>query len=207
MNHYFTNNESLKKDIKYIDYEFKGEKFRFATHPGIFSKDHVDYVTDVLLNTIPPLGAGTSAEGGHTEIGTVLDLGCGYGCIGIVLAKMYELKLTQADVNSAAVELTRINCELNGVESDIIVSDCFAGINESFNTIVINPPIHAGKSVTYRMYEDSLAHLNDGGKLYIVTLKKHGAESTVAKLREVFGNCEIIYKKKGIYVLQATATS
>ncbi|MCL2071791.1 MAG: methyltransferase [Oscillospiraceae bacterium] len=191
MNHYFTNNEHQKYSLSYIDYCFKEEKFRFATTSGIFSKAHVDYATDILLNAIPPLA----------ENGTLLDMGCGYGPIGIVLAKCFGLKLTQADVNKAAADLARLNCKYNGVKSDVIVSDCFDGIKGKFDTIVINPPIHAGKSVTYKMYEDSLCYLNSGGCLYVVTLKKHGAESTLQKLREVFDNrVEIIYKKKGIYV-------
>jgi len=184
MNQYFNNNESLNRELKYISYTFKGEKFRFATHNGVFSKDHVDYATDILLNTIPPLS------------GSVLDLGCGYGVIGIVLAKTYGLELTSADVNPAAVELTR----LNGADN-VIESDCFDNITDKFDTIVINPPIHAGKATTYKMYEESHSHLTAGGKLYVVTLKKHGAESTITKLKEVFGNCEVIYKKKGHYVL------
>jgi len=186
MNQYFNNNKALNKDLRYINYQFKGVNFKFATHDGVFSKDHVDYATDILLNTIPPI------------TGSLLDLGCGYGVIGIVLAKIYGLELTAADINPAAVELTR----LNGVDN-VLESDCFDNINGKFDTIVINPPIHAGKATTYKMYEESLTHLNSGGKLYVVTLKKHGAESTIAKLKEVYGNCEVIYKKKGHYVLVA----
>jgi 16S rRNA (guanine1207-N2)-methyltransferase len=190
MNQYFNNNNSLDKSLKYINYEFKGEKFRFATHDGVFSKDHVDHATDILLSTIP------------MRTGTLLDLGCGYGVIGIVLSKIYELELTSADVNPAAVELTRLNGAVNVIESD-----CFENITGKFDTIVINPPIHAGKSVTYKMYEESLLHLNKDGKLYIVTFKKHGAESTISKIKEVFGNCDVIYKKKGIYVIETKNSS
>jgi 16S rRNA (guanine1207-N2)-methyltransferase len=186
LNHYFIH-DGKKHEIRYIEYDFRGSRFRFAVHDCVFSKNHVDYATDILLNVIPPLS------------GSLLDMGCGYGVIGIVLYKMQSLELTAADVNPAAVELTRIN----GVEN-VIESDCFDNIAGRFDTIVINPPIHAGKSVTYKMYEQSLAHLNSGGRLYVVTLKKHGAESTAAKLREVYGgeNVQIIYKKKGIFVLE-----
>jgi 16S rRNA (guanine1207-N2)-methyltransferase len=194
MNQYFNSNLLLNKEIKYIDYEFRGEKFRFAAHSGVFSKDHVDYATDILLNSIPPL------------YGCVLDMGCGYGVIGIVLAKTYGLKLTAVDVNPDAVELTRLNCELNAVKADIIESDCFDKLTVNRQpSIVINPPIHAGKSVTYKMYEQSREFLDFGGKLYIVTLKKHGAQSTVAKLRELFKNVQIIYKKKGFFVIESTS--
>lgn len=199
MNHYFTNNNLSKHDeIKYINYRFKNNDFKFATHSGVFSKDHVDYATDILLNGIPELPQNSS----------LLDMGCGYGVIGIVLAKTYGLKLTQSDVNRAALDLTRKNCKLNNVESDIIESDCFDKIVCKSDVIVINPPIHAGKSVTYKMYEDSLSRLNDNGRLYVVTLKKHGGESTLDKLKSVYDNSvNVIYKKKGIFVFEATLRS
>lgn len=192
MSHYFMEDKSLEHDIKKINYDYAGNKFVFTTDAGIFSKDKIDYATDILLRTIPVLS------------GSLLDMGCGYGCIGIVLAKTYSLRLTQTDVNPLAIDLTKKNCVENGVDSVVIQSDCFNNISASFDTIIINPPIHAGKAVTYKMYEDSLWHLNIGGKLYIVTLKKHGAESTYVKLKDTFGNCEILYKKKGHYVFCCT---
>ena len=178
--------------MKKIIYYYTDKKFVFTTDSGLFSKDHIDPATDILLKNIPPLAFA----------GTLLDMGCGYGCIGIVLAKTYNLKLTQADVNRSALEMTKTNCRDNGVESVIIKSDCFDGISDTFDTIVINPPIHAGKAVTYKMFEDSILHLNAGGGLYIVNLKKHGAESTYAKLKSIYGSCEIIYKKKGYFVFR-----
>jgi 16S rRNA (guanine1207-N2)-methyltransferase len=195
MNQYFNENKSLNRTLRYIDYELRGERFRFATRDGVFSKDHVDHATDILLHTIPPL---------H---GRLADVGCGYGVIGIVLAKIYGLRLTAVDVNPAAVELTRFNCTLNGIAAEVIESDCFGGLSAAdcrLSTVVVNPPIHAGKAVTYRMYEQSRDYLNPGGKLYVVTFKKHGAESTAAKLAELFGDCVVLYKKKGIYVFELT---
>lgn len=192
MSHYFIEDPSLKHDIKEIHYYFKDNKFIFTTNAGVFSKDHIDPATDILLRTLPELS------------GTMLDLGCGYGCIGIVLSKTYSLSLTQADVNQAALDLTQLNCKTNGVSSTAVLSDCFSNIDGEFDTITLNPPIHAGKAVTYKMYEEAPAHLKKGGKLYVVTLKKHGAESTRAKLAEVFGNCDTLYKKKGYYVFGCT---
>lgn len=188
MSHYFVEDKTLKHNIKKIKYVYADAKYVFTTDSGLFSKDHIDPATDILLNTIPYLS------------GTLLDMGCGYGCIGIVLAKTYSLELTQADINQLAVDLTRQNCIDNGVDSNVIKSNCFDNITGYYDTIVTNPPIHAGKKITYKMYEDSFSHLNEGGKLYIVTLKKHGAESTQVKLNSIFGNCETLYKKKGYYV-------
>ncbi len=188
MSHYFIEDNSLKHNIRKISYSFAGQDFTFTTDAGVFSNEHVDQASDILLNTLPPL------------TGSLLDLGCGYGCIGIVLAKTNAVELTQADINQKALDLTKLNCEANRVSSKVIKSDCFGNIPGEFDNIVLNPPIHAGKAVTYRMYEESHKHLKKGGSIYIVTLKKHGAESTLDKLAEIFGNCDTIYKKKGYYV-------
>jgi 16S rRNA (guanine1207-N2)-methyltransferase len=192
MSHYFKEDPSLKPDIEEFTYYYKDISFRFVTDAGVFSKGRIDDATDILIHNIPPLE------------GSLLDLGCGYGCIGVVLSKVYSLSLTQVDINPTAIKLSIKNAQLNNVSSDIRLSDCYDNIQGCFDTIVLNPPIHAGKDVTYRMYEGAPTHLNKDGALFIVTLKKHGAESTITKLSEVFGNCDVIYKKKGYYVLRCT---
>ena len=192
MSHYFTEDKSLKPDIEEFIYYFKDISFKFITDAGVFSKGQVDYATNLLIQNLPPLS------------GTLLDMGCGYGCIGIILSKAFGLDVTQVDINPTAIKLTQQNCQANNMSSKIYLSDCYENIKESFDTIVINPPIHAGKDITYKMYEGAVSHLNKGGKLYIVTLKKHGAESTIEKLISVFGNCDTIYRKKGYYVLCCT---
>ncbi len=189
MSHYFIEDKTLKPDIKEFDYYYKNLRFKFITDSGVFSKGQVDPATDLLINSLPPLK------------GALLDLGCGYGCIGIVLSKAYGLDVTQADINPTAIRLAEQNRRINNAETKIVLSDCYENIPERFDTIAINPPIHAGKDVTYKMYGEAPAHLNKGGRLYVVTLKKHGAESTIRKLADVFGNCDVIYKKKGYYVL------
>jgi len=188
MSHYFLPDDNLKSKQRQVSYSFKGKTFNFTTDSGVFSKDHVDYATGLLLANLPPL------------TGSLLDMGCGYGCIGIILAKVWGLDVTQCDVNPNAVNLTELNRESNSADTAVIVSDCFDNITGKFDAITLNPPIHAGKAVTYKMYDESIEHLNDNGRLFIVTLKKHGAESTYKKLMAVYGNCEAIYKKKGYYV-------
>lgn len=193
MSHYFTEDKNLKnKDSKYlIKYYFKGTNFTFTSEAGIFSKNHIDEASDLLIRIIPTPQKGSM----------LLDMGCGYGCIGIVMAKIYDLQLTQADINPAAVKLAEKNCIDNDIKSEIFISDGFEKIEKKFDIITINPPIHAGKKIIYDMFEKSYGHLNENGKLYIVTLKKHGAESTVVKLREIFDNCEVLYKKNGYYII------
>jgi len=81
-----------------------------------------------------------------------------------------------------------------------LTSDCFENISDKFDTITLNPPIHAGKDVVFRMFEEAAAHLNPGGAFYAVMLEKHGAKSARRKLVEVFLACEALYHKKGAYV-------
>ena len=193
ISHYFSREEAAPSNPQTFRYQFgpdpNSNTYIFTTDAGVFSFGKMDAATDVLLKHIPPL------------TGSLLDMGCGYGCIGIILAKEYGLELTQVDINPRAVRLTNENAIKNGVVSQVIQSDQFSQIEGLFDTITINPPIHAGKSVMFSMYEGSYHHLKPGGKLYIVILKKHGAESSIKRLNEIFGNCQISYKKKGCNIL------
>jgi len=190
--HYFSQEELTSSKPRHFQYQFKSSIYTFTTDTGVFSVGKMDMATDVLLNHIPPL------------TGSLLDMGCGYGCIGIILAKEYGLELTQADINPRAVRLTLENSAQNGVISQVVQSNQFSQIQGLFDTVVINPPIHAGKDVVFGMYEGAYQHLKPGGKLYIVIFKKHGAESSIHYLTKSFGNCHVIYKKKGCYVLCIT---
>jgi len=191
MNHYFTENPSLLTDERTLELEIFDMHFKFLANNGLFSCDKVDDASITLLKNIPPLE------------GTLLDLGCGYGTLGIVLAKKYDVQLTVADINSIALDYATRNAKLNEVAATPIHSDSFANITGVFSNIVLNPPIHAGKETMYKMYIESAQHLTPGGALYIVIQKKHGAESTIKKLGDIFAQVNILYKKKGCFVIQS----
>ncbi len=190
MSHYFIDDKNVKSDIRTIHYEYKGIGMTFKTDNGLFSKEHVDYASDILIKALPILR------------GKVLDLGCGYGPIGISLAKAFDIDLTMVDVNPKAIEFSKINCQANGIEADILLSDGFKELKGTFDAIVLNPPIHAGKQVIYGMYEDAYKFLNPGGSFYLIIQKKHGAKTTLEKLDTIFNQIETLYKKKGIFVLE-----
>ena len=103
----------------------------FTSDAGMFSPGHVDEASSLLLHTMPK------------RTGRFLDLGCGYGVIGIVMGKVYGLEVTMADSNGRALRCARQNCEANGVEAQIVQSDCFQNVSQCFDTIALNPPIHA----------------------------------------------------------------
>ena len=195
MSHYFTDNRQLPQNRKEISFRFSGFMLKFVTDNGVFSKNRVDLGTEVFLKTLSTQMLGDR----------VLDLGCGYGVIGITVKKMSpHSQVLMADVNPRAVELAVLNAQKNGVEAEARVSDCFANIAETLSDILINPPIRAGKQVIFAMFEQALAHLEQGGHLMIVIRKQQGPESAWRKLRELFGNCEILEKEKGYWILKTT---
>ena len=187
--HYFTDDPNLVDDPRTFTYYYKEHALRLTSNSGVFSHGHVDEATDLLLKNIPPLQ------------GSLLDLGCGCGVIGIALGKAYDLQVTLTDVNPRALACAERNCRENGVQAEIVRSDCFEGIKGRFDAITLNPPIHAGKEVVYRMFTGAAEHLQPGGGFYVVMLDKHGAGSAAARLAGIFGACETLYKKKGLRVL------
>lgn len=194
MTHYFSDNSDLKENRKEHIFSFYGNNFTFITDNGVFSKKEVDVGTIILLQAILE----------ETIQGQILDLGCGYGVISIVLKKLLDkTKLTAVDINSRAIELTNLNSKINDVEIETCVSDGYERINKSFDVVVTNPPIRTGKKVIYKLFEDTYSHLLPNGVFYLVIRRKQGAESALGKLNELFGNCEVIKRSKGYWVLKA----
>jgi 16S rRNA (guanine1207-N2)-methyltransferase len=194
MEHYFSNNPTSKSNEREIEYSIDGETLKFISDNGVFSKNHIDFATDLLIRAIIK----------DKPKGNVLDLGCGYGAIGITISKLMNLEVTMLDINRRALDLTNKNIELNKVKNiNVIESDGFDNVKDKFDVIVTNPPIRAGKAVIYKMYEDAKEHLNNYGILYLVINKKHGAPSTIEFLNKVFGNCEVLEKKAGFNVCKS----
>ena len=189
---YFSENPTVLTHERMLELTIFGMEFKFFANNGLFSCDKVDAASILLLENIPPIS-------GH-----LLDLGCGYGTLGIVLAKRNPVTLTMSDINRIALDYAARNAKLNHVEAQCIHSDGFDNLSGKYDSIVLNPPIHAGKEVMYRLYAGAAAHLLPDGALYIVIQKKHGAESTMKVLKEIFSECRILYKKKGYYVLYAS---
>lgn len=192
---YYAENPDSAHDIHELKVTLLGQSFTFLTDSGVFSKKMVDYGSQVLLNTL-------DFEKGKT----LLDLGCGYGPLGISLAKVQGVKPTMVDINNRAIDLAKQNAQKNGVEADIFQSDIYEKVNGTFDYIISNPPIRAGKQVVHIIISESINYLKVGGNLTIVIQKKQGAPSAKAKMEEVFGNVEILKRDKGYYILRSEKT-
>lgn len=189
---YYAENPDSAHDIHELKVTLLRQSFTFLTDSGVFSKKMVDYGSQVLLNTL-------DFEKGKT----LLDLGCGYGPLGISLAKVQDVKPTMVDINNRAIDLAKQNAQKNGVEADIFQSNIYEKVNGTFDYIISNPPIRAGKQVVHTIISESINYLKVGGNLTIVIQKKQGAPSSKAKMEEVFGNVEILKRDKGYYILRS----
>lgn len=191
-NMYYTENPDSAHDLQELRVTLLGESFSFLTDSGVFSKKMIDFGSQVLLNCL-------AFENGER----VLDVGCGYGPLGIALSKVQNVLVTMVDINNRALDLAKQNAEENGVTPTIFQSNLYDKVEGQFKHIISNPPIRAGKAVVHEVLEGANDYLEVGGDLTIVIQKKQGAPSAKAKMEEVFGNCEIIKKDKGYYILRS----
>lgn len=189
---YFAENPDAEHDIHELKVQLLGQKMTFLTDAGVFSKKMIDYGSQALLKCLD-----------FHKQESVLDVGCGYGTLGLTLVKAKEVEATLVDINQRALDLARQNAERNQVLATIFQSNIYQNIEGRFHHIISNPPIRAGKQVVHEVITGSYTHLLDGGDLTIVIQKKQGAPSAKAKMEEVFGNCEILKKDKGYYILRS----
>ncbi|WP_369901498.1 class I SAM-dependent methyltransferase [Bacillus manliponensis] len=193
--HYFSNNPSSKSDRKKIEFTLKGHRFVFLSDYGVFSKSEVDFGSRVLIESF------TSPD----IEGNLLDVGCGYGPIGLSLAKEYQERMIHmVDVNERALGLAKENAGNNGVSNvRIYQSNVYEQVEGQYAAILSNPPIRAGKQVVHEILEKAYDYLLPDGELWIVIQKKQGAPSAMKKLEEVFSEVEVVEKKKGYYIIKS----
>ena len=192
--HYYTHDQSdLESNEQTFDYHFNDLVFRFTTDNGVFSKSTVDFGSMSLLKHFQPNDIPLD----------ILDVGCGYGPIGIIVSKLYNKRVEMIDVNERAIGLANKNIEKNHVNAIAYFSDVFENVGpKKFSSILTNPPIRAGKDVVFKIYEGAYEHLEKDGELWVVIQKKQGAPSSKDHLTEIFGNCEIVKREKGYFILK-----
>jgi len=195
--HYYSRTQKVDSDPKYWDYTLRSTLFRFKTDNGVFSKREVDFGSRLLIESfVMPLASGP-----------VLDVGCGYGPIGLSIAKTNVTRaIHMIDVNERAIDLAKENAELNHIKNvDIYESDRLLNVKEiNFAAILTNPPIRAGKKVVHDIFEQSFHRLTESGELWVVIQKKQGAPSAIEKMKELFTDVVVVDKDKGYFIIKAT---
>ena len=195
MEHYFTNNSNLQSKPKLISFEFNNKKFNFKTDIGVFCNDYLDEGSHALMKILIK----------QDMSGRNLDVGCGYGPIGGIMAYFNPgAQFILIDINTRACALAKENTRALGLNNvEVIESDVYQNVEGTFDNIFINPPIRAGKKVIYKMFEDAKGLLNKNGSLFFVMRKSHGSESAQKFVTSVFGNCTLLKRDKGYYIYQA----
>jgi 16S rRNA (guanine1207-N2)-methyltransferase len=195
--HYFSENEeNLKSEPSTYVFKYKDHEFTFKTDNGVFSKKFIDFGSYTMLNYFKP----------NQLEGDILDVGCGYGPIGIILSVLHNKKVTMVDINERALGLAKENIRINGVQNvNVFKSNVYENVPETmkFASIVTNPPIRAGKKVIYDIFDGAYQRLLPNGELWVVIQKKQGAPSTKTHLESVFGNCEVVGKESGYFILKS----
>lgn len=194
--HYYSVSPESEHDEKKVIFEILGNKLECITDASVFSRDGLDMGTRVLLEAIPdPVSTG---------IHRVLDLGCGWGAVGIALGKKYPaLEIVMSDINERAVSLSMRNALSNEVRNTVSVQgDGYESIEGSFDLIALNPPIRTGKQVIYDLFLHAREHLSDSGRLMIVIRKQQGAESAEKYLKEIYRSVQRVSREKGYWVFE-----
>ena len=192
MNHYFTNNEDLKSELRLLKYNYKDYEFSFYSDNGVFSKEKIDFGTDLLLKVF--------LENNSFKEKDILDVGCGYGIIGIVVSKVNDSFSDLIDVNKRCIHLAKRNIEVNKVKASAFLSDIYENVSKKYDYVITNPPIRIGKDNVLNILLN--APLKENGELWCVIRKEQGAKSYIKLLSEKY-SVKVLEKKKAFYILMA----
>ena len=199
MEHYFTENPSIERSPQQFHENINGQKMTFTTDVGVFSRHSLDFGTKLLIE---------SFQFPNIQ-GKILDVGCGYGPIGLTLAKQApDREVILVDINERAVELAEMNRQANRIHNAVVKkSHLLEEVSTNrFAAILSNPPIRAGKKVVYALFRQAYEQLMSEGELWIVIQKKQGAPSAKNELISLFGHVEVVNKSKGYFIFRAIKT-
>ncbi|MDO4356108.1 MAG: methyltransferase [Clostridia bacterium] len=190
--HYFSETpNSAHRPRTFVD-SILGQTLTFHTDAGVFSRDGIDTGSRILMEASAPFS------------GRVLDMGAGWGAVGVSVAKAFpETHVVMAEINSRAIELIHANLRENGVaNAETVSTDGYANVAGQYDVILTNPPIRAGKAVIYRMFADARGHLAPGGRMDIVIRKQQGAPSAVKYLKTLYAGVDVIEKQAGFWIIR-----
>jgi 16S rRNA G1207 methylase RsmC len=193
--HYFSTRPESEAKTGLIKTHLRGKYFEFVTAASVFSKRRVDTGTRLLIESMV-----------LPEHGMVLDVGCGYGAVGIAaVTSNPSLQVTLSDVNMRAVRLARENIERNKIcNAEVRWGDLYEPVEAlRFNVILSNPPVSAGMDIVKSIITEAPRVMAAKATLQMVVRSKIGAKALPAVFVAVFGNCHILARKGGYRVFLA----
>jgi 16S rRNA (guanine1207-N2)-methyltransferase len=191
--HYFSADPAVAFKRAPVHASVWGVELDLTSGSGVFAQGRVDIGTAVLFReTEPPAG------------GRILDLGCGYGVIGLAVAATSDAEVTAVDVNERAVLLANENAAALGV-ADRFRATTPDGVPDdaTYDEIWSNPPIRIGKEALHELLLTWLPRLAPGGRAVMVVGKNLGADSLQRWLAEQGYPTERIASAKGFRVLES----
>lgn len=196
MDHYYSEKPTSKSAPTTYEEDLRGNLIKFTSDFGVFSKAKIDFGTKLLIESF----------NFPSEKGPVLDVGCGYGPIGLALAKSEPSRdVVLVDINERALALAEKNRQMNQITNATVQkSNLFQSVPKTdYAAIVTNPPIRAGKKVVYTLFREAYEWLKLNGELWIVIQKKQGAPSAKNELMSLFQEVEVVNKRKGYFIFRA----
>ncbi|MDD6271990.1 MAG: methyltransferase [bacterium] len=191
MSHYFMNDEKLVSEVRELKYKYSSFSFTFLSDNGVFSKKSIDFGSRLLLETY------LSEDNKNKK---VLDVGCGYGFIGISISIITNSYVDMIDINKRAVHLAKRNIKkYKDFNGNAFLSDAYSEVTDKYDIVITNPPIRVGKVKLLEILNGAFDHLEDNGYLYFVIRKDQGALS-IKKILEETKKVEIINKDKGYFI-------
>lgn len=191
MSHYFMNDEKLVSEVRELNYKYASFSFTFLSDNGVFSKKGIDYGSKLLLETYLK---------DDNKNKRVLDVGCGYGFLGISISLINNSYVDMIDVNKRAIHLTKRNIKkYKDFNGSAFLSDAYSEVKDKYDVIITNPPIRVGKTKLLEILTGAFDHLEDDGYLYFVIRKDQGALS-IKKILSETRIVEIINKDKGYFI-------
>lgn len=196
MSHYFENDKNLKSEIRELSYKYNSSFFIFYSDNGVFSKNNIDYGSRLLIETY--------LKENDINEKRVLDVGCGYGFLGIMVSRVTDSYVEMIDINKRAVHLTNMNIKrYKDFKGKTYVSNVYENVEGKYDIIITNPPIRIGKEKLLEILIGAFDHLEDNGLLYYIIRKDQGALSIKKILEENSINVEIINRDKGYFIYRA----
>lgn len=192
MEHYYTRNPTSPLKFYIIKKKLRGYDFKFHTSTGVFCPKKIDVATKLLAENMI-----------IEKSQDFLDLGSGYGVIGIVASRL-GANVSMSEVNLRALMLIRKNLKENNIKAEVIDSNAFESINKEFDNICLNPPISAGMKLCQELIQESFNHLKTGGMLQLVARHNKGGSRLEKIMKEIFNNSKVIAKKGGFKVYVST---